>query len=92
MATHTESGQGMYFSGSERVSWVMASWIMPTCGPLPCATMTSLPSAIRSTMALEVCFTAAICSGRFFPNALPPSATTILLPMRSSPFSPIHVK
>ena len=28
--TQTDSGQGTYFSGSDRVSSVMAAWIMPT--------------------------------------------------------------
>ena len=81
MATHTDRGQGMYFSGSERVSSVMAFWIMPTWGPLPWAMTTSWPSWMRSAMALAVCFTAIICSGRLSPSALPPRAMTIRLPM-----------
>ena len=84
MATHTDRGQGMYFSGSERVSSAMAFWIMPTWGPFPWAMMTSCPSSIRSTMALAVCFTAIICSGRLLPRALPPSAITIRLPMKNT--------
>ena len=36
--------------------------IMPTCGPLPWAMMTSLPCAIRSTMGFAVSVTRASCS------------------------------
>ena len=35
------------------------------------------PCSIRSAMALAVCFTAIICSGRLLPRALPPRAITI---------------
>ena len=59
-------------------SAIIALLIIPTCGPLPCVTTTSQPSSIKSTIALEVTFTAAICSGSVFPSALPPSAITIL--------------
>ena len=59
----------------------MAFWIMPTWGPLPWAMTTWLPAWMRSAMALEVCFTATICSGRLLPRALPPRAITIRLPI-----------
>ena len=53
--------------------------IMPTWGPLPWAMTTSLPSAIRSTMALAVSVTRWSCSAAVLPRALPPRAMTILL-------------
>ena len=67
--------------GCSRSSWVnaiMALLIMPTWGPFPWDTTTSQPSSIKSTIALAVIFTAAICSGRVFPRAFPPSAMTTL--------------
>ena len=73
----------MYFSGSDRVSSAMAFWIMPTWGPLPWAMTTWWPCSIRSTMALAVCLTAAICSGRLLPRALPPRAMTMRFPIPS---------
>ena len=53
--------------------------IMPTWGPLPWAMTTSLPSAIRSTIALAVLLTRASCSVAVLPRALPPRAITIRL-------------
>ena len=76
MATQTERGVlGCW--GSSWVRAIMALLTMPTWGPLPWATTTSQPSSIRSTIALEVIFTAFICSGRVLPRAFPPRAMTI---------------
>ena len=62
--------------------------IIPTWGPLPWAMTTSLPSAIRSTMALAVLLTRASCSAAVLPRALPPRAMTmrldiVLLPLNN---------
>ena len=64
-------------------AYANALLIMPTWGPLPCDTMTLVPSSTMSTMFLAVSFTSWSCSWGVLPRALPPSAMTTDLP---SPF------
>ena len=57
------SGKGMSdLMASASAAVAMPRLIMPTCGPLPWAMMTSLPCAIRSTMGFAVSVTRASCS------------------------------
>ena len=81
-APQTDSGVAPWvWSSCIRAS--MALLMMPTWGPLPWATMTWLPSSMRSTMARAVIFTAVACSGRVVPRALPPRAMTMRFPIIS---------
>ena len=56
----------------------MAVWIIPTCGPLLWEMTTRFPASTRSATALAAFFVAIFCSGKVVPNALWPSATTVI--------------
>ena len=76
MATAVSSGMAGAFSVEACSSWIK---ILPTCGPLPCATMISyLPAklAITSPTSVATFFWASAVASPFFCKALPPSAKT----------------
>ncbi len=57
MAPHSGNGISGVEDDSEN-----DKFIIPTCGPFPCAITTSCPSLINSTIGVATCFNNSFCS------------------------------